>query len=120
MAFAGLEGRVALVTGAAGAIGSAIVERLLSENCKVLATDARQEALVRLSADHGKRPLVAVTADLGLEEGARKVVAAAVESFGGVDLVANAVGILGKSGPIADLTYDDFDKVYAVNVRAVF
>jgi len=120
MAFAGLEGRVALVTGAAGAIGSAIVERLLEENCRVVATDAREEPLARLGSNHGTRPVVTVTADLGVEEGASKVVAAAVEAFGGLDLVANAVGILGRSGPIADLSYEDFDQVYAVNVRAVF
>lgn len=120
MAFAGLTSRTAIVTGGGGGIGSAVVARLLSDGCNVVATDISDEALTRLTREHPDRPLRTVTADLSDEQGVSKVVEATVAAFGGVDLLANALGILGKSGPISELSAEDFDLVYRVNVRGVF
>lgn len=120
MSFAGLPGRVAIVTGGGGGIGSAIVARLLDEGCRVVATDVSGASLDRLKDVHDGRDLRTVVADLGEEGGADEVVALAARDFGSVDLLANAAGILGPSGPIADLTVADFDLVYRVNVRGVF
>lgn len=120
VALTGLNGRVAVVTGGGGGIGAAIVARLLDEGCRVLATDLSADALSRLAADHEGKPLSTIVADLGEEGGAETVTAAAVETFGQVDLLANAVGILGPSGPIAQMSAADFDLVYRINVRGVF
>jgi len=120
MSFRGLEGKVALVTGGAGAIGVAIVARLIEEGCNVVAVDRDETALEKLAQIAGADRLQTLAADLSTPEGAQTGVRRAVEVFGGVDLLANAVGILGKSGPITELTVEDFDLVYAVNVRGIF
>ncbi|MHA6642764.1 SDR family NAD(P)-dependent oxidoreductase [Mesorhizobium sp. A623] len=120
MAFKGLSGKIAVVSGGGGSLGSAVVARLLEEGCAVVAADLKEEALDALSARHAAAPLATVSADIATEEGAQSVIGTAVEAFGGVDLLANAVGILGPSGPITSLSADDLDLVYRVNVRGVF
>jgi NAD(P)-dependent dehydrogenase (short-subunit alcohol dehydrogenase family) len=120
MSFRGLEGKVALVTGGAGAIGAAIVARLIEEGCNVVAVDRDETALEKLAQIAAADRLQTLAADLSTQEGAQRGARRAVEVFGGVDLLANAVGILGKSGPITELTVEDFDLVYAVNVRGIF
>lgn len=120
MAFKGLEGKVAVVSGGAGAIGSAVAERLLDEGCSVVLADRNADALAAIAERHAGAQLATARADLADERGAQSVIDRAVEIFGGVDLLANAIGILGPSGPITSLSADDFDLVYRVNVRGVF
>ena len=120
MGFRGLEGKVALVSGGAGAIGAAVVGRLLDEGCKVVAVDQNEAALAELRRLAGADRLLTLAADLSTPEGAELGVHRALETFGSLDLLANALGILGKSGPIVDLAVEDLDLVYRVNVRGVF
>jgi meso-butanediol dehydrogenase/(S,S)-butanediol dehydrogenase/diacetyl reductase len=120
MAFKGLSSRVAVVSGGGGAIGAAIAERLLEEGCSVVIADRNADALASVASRHPGASLVTVQADLAEESGAQAVIDKAVEAFGGVDLLANAIGILGPSGPITAMTPEDFDLVYRVNVRAIF
>lgn len=121
MAFAGLAGKVAVVTGGGGALGSGVVRRLLDEGCSVAAADSNAAALSDLQAQVGAgAAFLPLTVDLASDSDVREAVRATVERFGGVDFLANAVGILGASGPIAELDVEDFDLVYRVNVRAVF
>lgn len=120
MAFSGLAGKVAVVTGGAGALGTAVVDTLLNEGCRVVAVDLSAEALNVLREGRPDTHLVVLAADLADDTAAREVIDEAKRRFGGVDLLSNCVGILGKSGPIADLEADDLDAVYRVNVRAVF
>jgi NAD(P)-dependent dehydrogenase (short-subunit alcohol dehydrogenase family) len=105
-----MNGKVALVTGAAGGIGTAVVHRLQAAGARVVATD-------RKAPDVGD---VAVAADVTTEEGTRAYVDAALEAFGRIDLFhANA----GAIGPRADLPESDpaaFDAVLQVNVRGVY
>lgn len=120
MPLKGLAGKVAVVSGGGGAIGSAVVDRLIEEGCSVVAADLRAEALDALAAGHKRQRVVTVQADISSEAGAQAVINSSVEAFGGVDLLANAVGILGPSGPITSLSADDLDLVYRVNVRGIF
>ncbi|MBX3597704.1 MAG: SDR family oxidoreductase [Rhizobiaceae bacterium] len=120
MAFTGLSGRVAVVSGGAGAIGSAVAERLLNEGCSVVLADRDGDALASASSQFVTERLVTVQADLAQEAGAQSAIDKAVEAFGSLDLLANAIGILGASGPVANLSVEDFDLVYRVNVRGSF
>lgn len=120
MAFSGLLDKVAVVTGGAGALGAAVVDVLLDEGCRVVAVDRNEDGLGTLRGGRDARRLLTLSADLADDGEARRVFEEAARQFGGVDLLSNGVGILGKSGPIAELEADDLDAVYRVNVRAVF
>lgn len=116
MAFAGLAGKTAIVTGAASGIGAAAARRLLDEGCQVVAVDLNAAAIE--SPDPAR--FLAVAADVSTEAGAEAYVQAAVERFGGVQLFVNNAGVLGRLGRIVDLPAADFDHVMAVNLRGVF
>lgn len=120
MVFLGLNGRSALVTGAGGGIGAAVVARLLAEGCRVTATDISQDALDRLQRTHTGAALSVVVADMSSVGGAEEVVDKADAAEGGLQLLVNAAGILGVSNPIADAAVEDFDRLYTVNVRGTF
>lgn len=107
-----LQGKVALVTGAAGGIGSAVVARLLAAGASVVGED-----LDPLSASGGG--LVAVQGDVADAEVARAAVATATDTFGRLDILVNLAGrFLGRS--ILDTTEDEWDALMATNVRGVF
>jgi len=120
MAFRGLTGKVAIVTGGGGAIGAAVVDKLIEEGCSVAALDRDASALEALASRHPADRIETIAVDLAEPDAVDAAVARVAERFGAVHLLANAVGILGKSGPITSLTVDDFDLVYRVNMRAVF
>lgn len=120
MPLAGLAGKAAIVTGGAGALGAAVCERLLGEGVRVVAADLDRTALAGLVEIAGPDRLLPVGADVASEDGAAQCVSAAVSAFGGVDLLVNAVGIEGATGPISELAVEDLDRVIQVNVRGVF
>jgi NAD(P)-dependent dehydrogenase (short-subunit alcohol dehydrogenase family) len=109
-----LDGKVAVVTGAARGIGRATVEVFLAEGAQVVATDLDAEGLSTLADG-----VVTVTGDVSVEDDARAMVQAAVDSFGRIDvLVANA-GVIPLS-TIDQTTVEDWDHVMAVDGRGMF
>ena len=118
----GFEGKVALVTGAAGAIGKAIAADLCRQGAKVFITDLRQEgvetAVAEITAAGGTcRGLAADVVD---EAQVIAVVAAAKKAFGArLDILVNVAGIVAQ-GKVEDITVEDWDRVFAVNCRGTF
>jgi NAD(P)-dependent dehydrogenase (short-subunit alcohol dehydrogenase family) len=115
----GLAGRVAVVTGAAGGIGSATARRLSAEGVRVVAVDVNEEG-ARALAESLPQPSVWVGADVADEAGVARYVDAAVSRFGHIDFHHLNAGIAGSLAPLPGLTAEDFDRVMAVNVRGVF
>lgn len=110
--------RRVIVTGAARGIGRGIVDAFLDEGAVVLATDVLEDGLANLAAEHPHADRFAThVADLATIDGARGVVAAAVETFGGLDVLVNNAG-LQPDGPALDVGVGTFDATFAVNVRA--
>ncbi|ATY13119.1 short-chain dehydrogenase [Amycolatopsis sp. AA4] len=109
-----LAGKVALVTGAARGVGEATVAWLRARGARVVATDLRPE--VEKLADEDVAVLVG---DVSEEDVAVRSVAAALERFGGLDiLVANAGRSVNK--PVTETTAADWDEVLSVNARGAF
>jgi 3-oxoacyl-[acyl-carrier protein] reductase len=117
-----LTGKVALVTGGSRGIGAAIARRLAQEGAAVAITyaSAQQKADEVVSAIEaaGGRAL-AIHADSADAEALKSAVAQTVETLGSIDVLVNNAGI-GKVAPLDEFTLDDFDRMVAVNVRAVF
>jgi NAD(P)-dependent dehydrogenase (short-subunit alcohol dehydrogenase family) len=116
------EGKVVVITGAAGGIGRATAQRFAQEGANVVAVDlggTGLEETVALIEGAGSRGL-AVTADVSKAADVENYVKVAKERFGGVDAFFNNAGIEGWVGPTTQYPEDIFDKVIAVNLKGVF
>lgn len=116
------EGKVVIVTGAAGGIGLAAVERFASEGARVTAVDLPGTALDRVvdAAKAAGSEALAVEADVTSAEEVQNYVDRASEHFGGVDFLFNNAGIEGVVCPLDEYPLENFEKVMAVNVTGVF
>jgi NAD(P)-dependent dehydrogenase (short-subunit alcohol dehydrogenase family) len=115
----GLDGKVAVVTGAAGGIGSATCERLVSEGCRLVAADIDADRAGELANRLGNGA-VGIGADMSAPDGAAACVNAAVDTFGRLDLFHANAGIEGTANLVVNLDIAVYDQVFAVNVRGSF
>ncbi|MBM3881182.1 MAG: SDR family oxidoreductase [Verrucomicrobia bacterium] len=115
-----LAGKVALITGGAGAIGLAAAKLLLLEGASVVLVDVSESRLRQASLTLGSDRASSVVADVTTPEDTRRYVQAAVDRHGGVDVLLANAGIEGDIQPLADYPLATFDRVLAVNVRGVF
>lgn len=116
------EGKVAIVTGAAGGLGRATAARLASEGAKVVLVDLGGTALEESAAavEHAGGEPHMVRADVTQAADVRHYVAEATKRFGGVDVFFNNAGILGPTADLLDYPEDAFDRVLAVNAKGVW
>jgi 3-oxoacyl-[acyl-carrier protein] reductase len=117
-----LSGKVALVTGGSRSIGAAIVRRLAKDGAAVAFTysaSADRAAALVAEVDSAGGKALAIKADSADAEAVKGAVAQTMEAFGGLDILVNNAGILLR-GPVDDFALADFDRMFAVNVRAVF
>jgi 3-oxoacyl-[acyl-carrier protein] reductase len=117
-----LEGKAAFVTGGSRGIGAAIVRRLALQGATVTFTYAAAaeaaEALVAVVAEAGGRA-VAVRADSADAEALALAIDDAAAASGRLDVFVSNAGVI-THGPIDDLPVEEFDRVFAINVRAVY
>jgi 3-oxoacyl-[acyl-carrier protein] reductase len=114
--------RVAIVTGGAAGVGQAIVRKLASEGVVVAIADRDVDAAQGLAselADAGA-DIVALETDVTDTRSLDAMMARCLERFGRVDYLVNNAGLLGPIKPLWECTDDDVDRVYGLNVRAVF
>jgi len=119
----GFEGKVALVTGAAGSIGKGIAQRLCELGANVFITDLDQGKLDEIAAElsAGAGDCQGLAADATSAEQVHNVVAACVEAFGErIDILVNVAGTVGKGGKVEDLAEETWDFVFAVNCKGTF
>lgn len=117
-----LENKRALVTGGSRGIGAAIVKRLAREGAHVALTYVSKPdqayATVKAAQVLGVKAL-AIQADSADPKAVVAAVEQTVRELGGIDILVNNAG-LGVISPIDDFRLEDFDRTFAVNVRAVF
>jgi NAD(P)-dependent dehydrogenase (short-subunit alcohol dehydrogenase family) len=115
-----LTGKVAIVTGGAQGLGRACAERFLAEDAKVVIGDINGAKLSATAREIGQEDrLHAVQADITRRTDVEKLVAAAVDRFGRLDIMLNNAGIA-RNQPFLDITDQDFDEVLGVNLRGAF
>jgi len=114
-----VEGKAALVTGAASGIGRATALALAREGARVLVTDrdgAGAEAVAKEIGGSARAARVDVTR----EEEVDAMVRGALAAFGRLDCAVNAAGVLGPPGPLHDLALEAFERTLAVNLTGLF
>lgn len=116
-----LQDRIAIITGGSGGIGRETAARFLAEGASVALVDISQDDLdaAGKALDGGDRVL-AIQADVSLEEDVARYVQTTLDHFGRIDVFFNNAGIEGKVAPLEQQDTAMFDKVIAVNVRGVY
>jgi NAD(P)-dependent dehydrogenase (short-subunit alcohol dehydrogenase family) len=116
-----LDGRVAVVTGAAGVIGAATIRLLAERGARIVAVDRKAAELQAAIADlPASAQALAVSADVTQEDEVAEYVRAAVDKFGAIDAFYNNAGIEGDVKPITEYSLESFRRVLDVNVVGVF
>ena len=112
---------VAIITGATSGIGRASVLRLARDGYSILAVGRDAQALIQTERAVAAQEGVCVTlqADVTAQESPDRIVAAAVERFGGINALVNAAGIIG-SGTVEQTTDEAWDRMMDINARAPF
>ena len=113
-----LSNKVALITGAAGGIGSVAARLFADEGAGVMLVDLDEDALAPLAAGIDRAGYVA--ADVSDAVQMRHAVEETVREFGGLDIALLNAGIEGRIAPITEQTEEDFDRMMAINVRGVW
>ena len=112
-----LQGRVAIVTGAASGIGQASAQLFASEGAQVLAVDLPEKGLA--AAHDGKPRIVTLEKSVADADAGKIIVAAAIKNFAKLDIVMNNAGI-GANALVENMTHEQWDRVMNVNLTAQF
>lgn len=113
-----LQGKVALVTGAAGSIGAAVSKRLCEDGAHVILVDRLREGLAAAAeplGDNGTTVVLDLTDPAAID----RTVAELVKRFGHLDVLVNNAGIL-SNNKVADADYEEWRRIMAVNLDAAF
>ncbi len=116
-----LEGKIAVVTGAGKGIGRSIALTLAKEGADVTLAARTRSALdtVAKEVEERGRSSLVVPTDVSDDHQVSRLIASAVERFGRIDILVNNAGI-GVFNKVVDMTPDEFDRMWQVNVRGVF
>lgn len=117
-----LEGKIALVTGGASGIGRNVAEYYARDGAKLVVSDVDQkegeETVSRIKGAGGQA--VFVEADVSKPSDCERMVSAAVDEYGQLDIAFNNAGIGGEQNPTADYSLEGWEKVISINLSGVF
>jgi NAD(P)-dependent dehydrogenase (short-subunit alcohol dehydrogenase family) len=117
-----LEGRTALVTGAASGIGRASAETLARYGARVVVADIDLDGAQQTAAtiaQHGGE-VTAIQCDVTDDDSVEVAIATTIGTYGQLDIAHNNAGVLGAQRRLVDYDLDDWDRIIAVNLKGVF
>jgi len=112
-----LSGKVALITGANGGIGGALVETFLQNGARVLAADLESETAKEYCST---QQYSFAPADVSREEDVQNLIAQTIETFGALDVLINNAAVLTPTASVQNTSLDEFERLVAVNLRGAF
>ena len=117
-----LEGKTAIVTGGGAGFGEGICRRFAAEGARVVVNDVNEQDGRRV--EHAIRDAggeaAFVYADVSSDADTGRLVGEAVERYGGLDIMVNNAGVPQRNQPMENVTEDEFDRIFAVNVKAIY
>jgi len=114
-----LKGKRALVTGAASGFGRAIAETYVREGAKVAVVDINGDAAEAAASRIGERA-IPITCDVSRGDDVKAAVERCLKAMGGLDIVVNNAGVSHKNRPMLEVGEEEFDRIFAVNVKAIY
>lgn len=115
-----LEGKVALITGGSAGLGRVTAKLFAEEGAKVVITDVSDGSEVVAEIEAAGGEVLFVKADVSKAADVQNMVQAAVDRFGRLDILYNNAAIWFEQPLLADISEEDFDRMYQVNVKGVF
>jgi len=115
-----LQGKVAIVTGGGSGFGEAICKRFAEEGCKVIVADMDPVGGERVASTTHPHSMYFIKTNVANEADWEQLMENTLAKWGRVDILVNNAGTSYKNKPTAEVTEDEFDKVFAVNVKSIF
>jgi 3-oxoacyl-[acyl-carrier protein] reductase len=112
-----LQAKSAIVTGGGSGFGEGIVRKFVAEGAKVLIADRDDASARRVAESTGSQWL---RTDVSRAGDVKAMIDAAIEHFGALDILVNNAGIGHLPQPLEGLAEDEFDRILAVNVKAIY
>jgi 3-oxoacyl-[acyl-carrier protein] reductase len=114
-----LKDKVAVVTGAASGFGAGIARKFVAEGARVLIADLHLDGALDLAAQLGEHAR-AIRVDVTCATDVRLMMDAAEQHFGRLDILVNNAGVTHLPQPLEDVGEADFDRIVAVNMKAIY
>jgi 3-oxoacyl-[acyl-carrier protein] reductase len=114
-----LAGKVAIVTGGGSGFGEGIVHKFVAEGARVLVADINEQAAQRVAVACGSAA-VGLRVDVANAADVRRMMDSAEQHFGGIHILINNAGVTHLPQPLQDVSEDDFDRIVAVNMKAIY
>jgi 3-oxoacyl-[acyl-carrier protein] reductase len=114
-----LKGKTALVTGAAQGFGFGIAETFVREGARVAVLDINGDKAKEAARAIGRKAF-AVTCDVGKARSVDKAVEKILAKVGRLDIVVNNAGTTHRNKPMTEVTEEEFDRIFAVNVKSIY
>ena len=114
-----LNNKIVLVTGAGSGFGRGIATRFAEEGAKIIVADINKEMAKMVAGEIGNSA-IAVVADISKNSDVEVMIKQTVAQWGRLDILVNNAGTTHRNKPMTDVTEEEFDRIFAVNVKSVF